>query len=188
SGIPRDWAAAGSRSGVDFVARPTPAAAGEIIGRVRQLKRPGDLAVASVHWGPNWGYHVTRSEAGFAHALLEGGVDVVHGHSSHHPRALEAYRGKLVIHGCGDFIDDYEGITGYEAYRDDLRLLFLVTVDPDTGRLHDVRIIPLQSRRMRLRHASPEDSRWLRGLLDRIGSGFGPCAAEPEGTLTLRPS
>lgn len=93
SGIPREWAAAGDRSGVDFVAGPAPAAAGEINGRVQQWKRPGDLAVASVHWGANWGYHVSRSEAAFAHALLEGGVDIVHGHSSHHPRALEAYRG-----------------------------------------------------------------------------------------------
>ncbi|MFF3543934.1 CapA family protein [Streptomyces platensis] len=189
SGIPRAWAAAGGRSGVDFVARPSPAAAGEIIGRVRQVKRPGDIAVASVHWGPNWGYHVTRSETDFARSLLEGGVDLVHGHSSHHPRALEAYRGKLVIHGCGDFIDDYEGITGYEEYRDDLRLLFLVTLDPDTGRLHDVRIVPLQARRMRLRHASRQDSRWLQGLLDRISSGFRPCVhGEPEGALTLRPA
>ncbi|WP_405411644.1 CapA family protein [Streptomyces decoyicus] len=189
SGVPGSWAATGDRAGVDFVARPSSAAATAIVGRVRQVKRPGDLAVASVHWGANWGYHVPRDEAAFAHALLDGGVDVVHGHSSHHPRALEAYRGKLVIYGCGDFIDDYEGITGYERYRDDLRLLCLVSVDPDTGRLHDLRITPLQARRMRLWHASRQDTRWLRALLDRIGSGFHPCVLSvPEGTLTLRPS
>ncbi|MCB5907519.1 hypothetical protein [Streptomyces pinistramenti] len=39
------------------------------------------------------------------------------------------------------------------------------------------------------RHASYEDSRWLRALLDRICRGFRSCgAAEPEATLTLRPS
>ncbi|BDH12102.1 CapA family protein [Streptomyces hygroscopicus] len=189
SGIPGSWAATGDRAGVDFVAGPSSAAATGIVGRVRQEKRPGDVAVVSVHWGANWGYHVPRDEAAFAHVLLDGGVDVVHGHSSHHPRALEAYRGKLVIYGCGDFIDDYEGITGYERYRDDLRLLCLVSVDPDTGRLHEVRITPLQARRMRLWHASRQDTRWLRALLDRIGSGFHPCVlSAPEGTLTLRPS
>jgi hypothetical protein len=26
------------------------------------------------------------------------------------------YRGKLILYGCGDFIDDYEGIGGYEQY------------------------------------------------------------------------
>ncbi|MFI1157662.1 CapA family protein [Streptomyces sioyaensis] len=189
SGIPGTWAATGDRSGVAFVAGPSRAAASDIADRIRQLKQPGDIAVASVHWGSNWGYHVPHDQAAFAHVLLDGGVDVVHGHSSHHPRALEAYRGKLVIHGCGDLIDDYEGITGYEHYRDDLRLLYLVSVDPDTGRLHELRIVPLQSRQMRLRPASADDSRWLRTLLDSVGSGFAPCTgAGPGGGLTLRPS
>ncbi|MEU6329857.1 CapA family protein [Streptomyces sp. NPDC047049] len=189
SGIPRPWAAAPDSAGVAFVARPSSAAATALTDRVRQRKRPGDIAVASVHWGANWGYHVPRDEVAFARTLIDGGVDLVHGHSSHHPRALEVYRGKLVIYGCGDFIDDYEGITGYEQYRDDLRLLYLVSVDPDTGGLHHVRITPLQARRMRLRHASHQDIRWLRQLLDRISSGFRPCvAAAPEGTLTLRPA
>jgi poly-gamma-glutamate capsule biosynthesis protein CapA/YwtB (metallophosphatase superfamily) len=189
SGVPPTWAATADRSGVEFVAEPSFAAATELADRVRQVKRPGDIAVASIHWGSNWGYLVPRDQVAFAHALIDGGVDVVHGHSSHHPRPLEVYRGKLVLHGCGDFIDDYEGITGYEEYRDDLRLPYLVSLDPDTGRLADVRISPLQARRMRLRHASYEDCRWVRTLLERIGSGFrAPAGPEPEGALTLRPS
>ncbi|MFE7607065.1 CapA family protein [Streptomyces celluloflavus] len=189
SGIPRAWAAAGDRNGVAFVATPSDAAANEVLGRVRQVKRPGNVVVVSVHWGSNWGYGVSREQTAFARALIDGGVDIVHGHSSHHPRPLEVYRGKLILHGCGDFIDDYEGITGYENFRDDLRLPYLVSVEPDTGRLGDVRITPLQARRMRLWHASYEDSRWLRTLLDRIGRGFRSYLdAEPEATLTLRPS
>ena len=60
----------------------------------------------------------TRSPAEqvrFAHRLIDGGFDLVHGHSSHHPRPIELYRGRLVLYGCGDFIDDYEGIGGYRA-------------------------------------------------------------------------
>ncbi|MFE1774408.1 CapA family protein [Streptomyces sp. NPDC059008] len=189
SGIPRTWAADEGRSGVAFVAAPSQAAAREWAVRVQRTKRPGDIVVASVHWGPNWSYGVSRAETAFAHTLLDGGVDIVHGHSAHHPRGLEVHRGKLLIHGCGDFIDDYEGITGYEHYRDDLRLIYLVSVEPDTGRLHEVRITPLQAHQMRLRHISSEDSRWLRRLLDRIATGFQACAAsEPGGTLTLRPA
>jgi len=26
---------------------------------------------------------------------------------------------RLILYGCGDFIDDYEGISGYERHRDD---------------------------------------------------------------------
>ncbi|MEV6737658.1 CapA family protein [Streptomyces sp. NPDC051104] len=188
SGIPEDWAASEDRSGVDFVAGPTVAVAAGFAARLRQLKHPGDIVVASVHWGPNWGYDVSRAEIRFAHALVDAGVDIVHGHSSHHPRPLEIYQGRLVLYGCGDLVDDYEGIGGYERYRDDLRLLYLVTVDPDTGRTTGARIVTLQARRMRLEHASDEDTAWLRTALDGFSREFGTRVdREPDGTLTLRP-
>ncbi|MBT2393047.1 CapA family protein [Streptomyces sp. ISL-1] len=184
SGIPRSWAADEDRAGVDFVAQPSDAAAANVARRVRHAKRPGDVSVASVHWGSNWGYGISRSQVRFAHALIDGGVDVVHGHSSHHPRPLELYRGKLVLYGCGDFIDDYEGITGYEQYRDDLRLLYFVTVERDTGKAADVQMAAVQSRRMRLRHASGEDREWLRATLDGVSRGFGVgVGLEPGGML-----
>ncbi|MGW7253608.1 CapA family protein [Streptomyces sp. NPDC054834] len=188
SGIPRGWAATGERGGVAFLAKPSDAAAAGITSRVRQVKRPGDIAVVSIHWGANWGYGVSRDEVGFAHALVDGGADIVHGHSSHHPRPLEVYRGKLILYGCGDFVDDYEGISGYERFRDDLRLLYLVAVDPDTGASTAVRMVPLQARRMRLEHASRADAEWLRAVLERISSrDFGShVVREPDGTLLLR--
>ena len=71
----------------------------------------------------------------FAHWLVDGGVDIVHGHSSHHPRPIEVYRDRLILYGCGDFIDDYEGIEGYEQYRDDLVLMYFATLSPATGEL-----------------------------------------------------
>lgn len=187
SGIPVDWAATARRAGVDVVAEPSLAAAAAIADRVRQVRRPGDVTVASVHWGPNWGYDVSRSEIRFAHALLDAGVDVVHGHSSHHPRPLEVYGGRLVLYGCGDLVDDYEGIGGYESYRDDLRLLYLVSVEADTGRLAGVRMVPLRARGMRLERASPEDTEWLRAVLDRHSRAFGTRVDDgPDGTLALR--
>ncbi|MFC3577268.1 CapA family protein [Streptomyces yaanensis] len=188
SGIPDDWAATGERAGVDVVTGPTVAAAAAFADRLRQVKRPGDIAVASVHWGPNWGYDVSRSEVRFAHALVDAGVDILHGHSSHHPRPLEVYRDRLVLYGCGDLVDDYEGIGGYERYRDDLRVLYLVSVEPDTGRLVEARMVPLQARAMRLEHASPEDTEWLRAVLDRFSREFATRVERaPDGTLTPRP-
>lgn len=188
SGIPPDWAAGEDRPGVAFVPEPAYEAAADVIRRVRDVRRPGDVAVASVHWGSNWGYGVGRDEVLFAHALIDGGVDVVHGHSSHHPRPLELYRDGLVLYGCGDFVDDYEGITGYEHYRDDLRLLYLVTVEPGSGRPPTVRIVPMQARRMRLHHASREDREWLRGTLDRVSRGFGVrVGISPDGALVANP-
>ncbi|MFV0132094.1 CapA family protein [Streptomyces sp. HMX87] len=184
SGIPPGWAATTARSGLAYVAEPTTDAARALARRVRQAARPGDIAVVSVHWGSNWGYRVPRDQVRFAHALVDGGVDVVHGHSSHHPRPVEVYRDRLILYGCGDFIDDYEGIAGWEEYRDDLRLAHLVSVEAATGRLAALRMVPLRARRMRLEHAPDADRAWLRATLDRISAGV-RVALEPAGTLAL---
>ncbi len=186
SGIPRTWAATGDRAGIDVVPELSDARADEVAARVRQVRRPGDLVVASVHWGSNWGYEVGDDQIRFAHRLVDGGVDVVHGHSSHHPRPVEVYRDRLVLYGCGDFINDYEGISGYEMYRDDLRLAYFVSLDPDTGTLVALRMAPMQARQMRLRYASPEGSAWLQEVLERISCGFGArFDLEPNGMLSL---
>ncbi|MDG9717209.1 CapA family protein [Streptomyces sp. DH24] len=171
SGVPAGWAASRERSGVAYLAALSPAAADAVLHRVRRYRLPGDLVVVSVHWGSNWGYRVPREQVRFAHALVDGGVDVVHGHSSHHPRPVEIYRDRPVLYGCGDFVDDYEGITGYEEYRDDLRLAHLVSLAADTGRLTALRMVPFRVRRMRLETAPEGDRAWLRATLERIGRG-----------------
>jgi poly-gamma-glutamate synthesis protein (capsule biosynthesis protein) len=186
SGIPPGWAAVADAPGVALV-EPSRAAAAQLVLRVQEHRRPGDLVVVSIHWGSNWGYGIPREQVDFAHALVDGGVDVVHGHSSHHPRPVGVYRDRLVLYGCGDLVDDYEGITGHEAYRDDLRLLYLVSVARDTGALVGVRIVPLQARRMRLEHASHGDAEWLRDVLDRVSRPFGAGVGHrSDGTLALR--
>ena len=97
----------------------------------------------------------------------------MHGHSSHHPRPIEVHRGKLILYGCGDLIDDYEGIEGYEVYRDDLRLLYFASVRPGTGELVRLSMVPMEVHRMRLRHASRDDAEYLRDVLDRVSRPFG---------------
>ncbi|MBT2365537.1 CapA family protein [Streptomyces sp. ISL-10] len=189
SGVPSDWAATARRSGVHFAAEPSPAVAAEVTARLCEAKRPGDVTVVSLHMGSNWGYRLPRDQVRFARALVDGGADIVHGHSSHHPRPVEVYRGKLVLYGCGDLINDYEGIGGYERYRDDLRLLPIASVDPATGALHELRVTPLQARRMRLGHASAADCHTVHEVLSRISHGLGVrMHAEPDGSVTVRPS
>ena len=186
SGIPPDWAATAALPGVARVPDLSAATADAVVRHVRRVRRAGDVVVVSVHWGSNWGYRVPREQTRFAHALVDGGVDLVHGHSSHHPRPVEVHRQRLVLYGCGDFIDDYEGIGGYEEYRDDLRLAYFVTLAADTGRFLGLRMVPLRSRRMRLEPAPHRDASWMRATLDRVSVGVRP-VLEPDDTLSLRP-
>jgi poly-gamma-glutamate synthesis protein (capsule biosynthesis protein) len=173
SGIPASWAAAADRPGIRFLRELSPESADEVVMSVAALKQPSDVVVASVHWGSNWGYDVPSGHVEFAHRLIDGGVDLVHGHSSHHPRPVEVYRERLILYGCGDLIDDYEGISGYDRYRDDLRLLWFTSLDPSHGVLEGLRMAPMQARRMRLRHADALDREWLRAVLDKISRPFG---------------
>jgi poly-gamma-glutamate synthesis protein (capsule biosynthesis protein) len=100
---------------------------------------------------------------------------------------MEVYRGKLVLYGCGDLINDYEGITGHEEFRSDLRLLYFAAFDQATTTLAHLRIVPMRSRRMRLRSASCADGEWLRDVLERAAGHFGSrFELEPDGELVLR--
>jgi poly-gamma-glutamate synthesis protein (capsule biosynthesis protein) len=149
--------------------------------------RPGDVVVASIHWGGNWGYSVPDDQISFAHRLIDEGVSIVHGHSSHHVKTIEVYRERLILYGCGDFLTDYEGISGYEQFRGDLTLMYLIEIDPLQGRLLKARMVPMQVRRFRLNRASVEDSLWLYDLLNRLGAPFNTQAQlESDYSLTLK--
>jgi poly-gamma-glutamate synthesis protein (capsule biosynthesis protein) len=188
SGIPPEWAATEDRPGVDLVDGGARGVAEGVAARLAPVRRPGDVVVASIHWGPNCGYYVPGEQPRLAHELVDvGGVDVVHGHSSHHPLGIELYQGRLILYGCGDFITDYEGIAGYEDYRDDLVLAYFPTLDAATGRLIGLSISPFQLRRFRLQRPEQTDIVWLRDTLDRHSRPFGArVELDSDGSLRLR--
>jgi poly-gamma-glutamate synthesis protein (capsule biosynthesis protein) len=188
SGIPKEWAAAVGRPGVSFVPELSRQAVGVVGDRVHAIKREGDVVVASIHWGGNWGYAVPSGQREFAHRLIdEAGVDVIHGHSSHHPKGIEVYRNRPILYGCGDFLNDYEGVSGYEQFRDDLVLMYFPSMDPSDGRLVGFHMSPLQIQCFRLNRPSQEDAAWLRRTLSREGEPFGTWVESgPDTTLTLR--
>jgi len=116
SRIPREWGATEGRPGVNLLEDLTEELARCVAGQIRQVKQAGDVAVASIHWSGNWGYDIPDEQIHFAHRIVEEGVDVVHGHSSHHVKGIEIYQDRLILYGCGDFLTDYEGIGRYEAF------------------------------------------------------------------------
>ncbi len=187
SGAPRHWAAGPGTAGVNLLPSLSEATVNSIVEQLSEIRRPRDVVVVSIHWGPNWGYQTPKDQRRFAHALIEdAGVSVVHGHSSHHAKAIEVYKNRLVLYGCGDFLNDYEGIAGYEEFRGDLALMYFADVDPVDGRLCTLDIAPLRIRRLQLCQVSREDVAWLRRTLDRESAPFGTrVALAPGGRLTV---
>lgn len=188
SGIPPEWRAGPDHPGVTLLATPemTVAAVRSAAGASRQ---PRDILVFSVHWGGNWGYGIPEPHRALAHALIEAaGVDIVHGHSSHHPLAAEVHHGKLILYGCGDLLNDYEGIGGHEQFRGDLSLAWFADVDAQTGRLHALGMVPFKTRAFRLGLAQGHDAEWLAQTMERECErlGWGLLVAQ-DGALYLQP-
>lgn len=185
SGIPREWAAGRARPGVRLLDDLSLATADRVLAHIQSNTGPAELAIASIHWGNNWGYEIEPEHIAFAHRLVEGGVAVVHCHSSHHLRAIEVHRGKLILYGCGDLVNDYEGIQGYEEWRGDLGAMFFATLSPRDGSLIDLRLVPTTMKKLRLTRAGPNDARWLADTLNRISRPFGARFEHTEAGVIL---
>lgn len=176
AGTPHKWMATNRRAGVNLLRDFSGASVDRIARQIAKFKRKGDLVVASLHWGVDWGYDLEPGQQAFAHGLIdEAGVDVIHGHSSHHAKGIELHAGKLILYGCGDFVNDYEGIGGHDEFGAHLALMYSLTVDSDHGRLTDLLLVPLRRRHFQLRHAHEIDFCWLTEVLNREDLRFGTC-------------
>jgi poly-gamma-glutamate synthesis protein (capsule biosynthesis protein) len=188
SGILQKWGATAAAPGVKLLHDFGDRTVRDFAALVHDAKKEGDIVIVSIHWGGNWGYGIPREHTEFAHRLMdEAGVDIIHGHSSHHAKGIEVYRGKPVIYGCGDFINDYEGISGNEQFRGELELMYFVQIDPATGRFKGMLMKPTTMKRFRVNAASQQDALWLCDMLSREGRRFDTWATmEDDGTLVLQ--
>ena len=143
SGVPRRWAATKTRPGVALVAyddrsieRARDAfdraeeALLEASSKRRRRFESGDstgpppppprrpVRVVSVHWGGNWGWAPEPGQEAFARGLVrDASAAIVWGHSSHHAKAVAFDERSPILFGCGDLLNDYEGIAGFGADR-----------------------------------------------------------------------
>jgi poly-gamma-glutamate capsule biosynthesis protein CapA/YwtB (metallophosphatase superfamily) len=185
SGIPPVWAASVERAGVNFLKDLSFETVDGLREKILKTRRPGDIVAASIHWGGNWGYRIPPGQIEFAHNLIDhAGVDVVHGHSSHHVKGIEVYKQKPILYGCGDFLNDYEGIKGHEAFRDDLGLMYFLRLNPADGTLAGLQMIPTRINNFRVNRATAGEARWLQGVLSREGRKLGT-RVKMDSALTL---
>lgn len=168
SGIPEEWQATRTQAGVHLIHEDSPAEVEALARSIETEKGSGDIVVISVHWGSNWGYEIPAAHRHLAHRLIDAGADIIHGHSSHHPRGLEVYRGKPILYGCGDLINDYEGIGGHEAFQPDLALLVFCRWQLDRNEPGALWLTPLRRRRFTLEYASDDEARWLQDTLNQV--------------------
>lgn len=184
SGLKRFWNATPEKPGVHEMYLKDPR---WLPDQVRLNKKEGDFVVVSVHWGGNWGYTIPGGQMLLAQRLIDAGADVVHGHSSHHVKGIEVYKGRPIFYGCGDLMNDYEGLSRQKRFRGDLSLLYFPEFDTETGALSGLEMQAMQIRNFRLNHASEQDREWLVNTLTRQGEKLGSSAELLDnGRIALR--
>lgn len=189
SGCPTAWAATAGRPGINLIGLEDRWFA-FVRDAVAAAARPEDFVVASIHWGDNYMWGVTPAERAFARRLIdEARVDLVHGHSAHHARGMEVHDGRLVLYGCGDLINDYEGILKRPhriALHPDLGLVYLARYDRASRRLLSLEMRPTTVRRLQVCRAGAAAARRLAARLSREGQTLGTRVVEEEGALHLQ--
>lgn len=168
SGIPFSWMASEAAPGINLLPDYSESTVASIKKEVDRNRQPDDIVVASIHWGGNWGYEIPREHQKMAHVLIDqAGADIIHGHSSHHIKGIEAYKNKLILYGCGDFLNDYEGIHSHEIYRGELGLMYFATIYANSGELANLEMVPMLTRAFRVNRAQVEDTKWIANTLSR---------------------
>lgn len=196
AGVPLSWKAGKDKCGVNFEHEPSIAVAEKIVNNVnKNAAQDGyspDIVIVSLHWGSNWGWGTPSQWRTFAHHLIDSGVDFVVGHSSHHVKGMEIYKGKFISYGLGDFLNDYEGIVGqgYENFRNDLSCLYIPSFDLEKRQIVDVDIVPCKIKNLKVQRAKEvADISWLQNAFNREGLSLGTsCKVHPSknGTVNLQ--
>jgi poly-gamma-glutamate synthesis protein (capsule biosynthesis protein) len=157
------WKAEERKPGINYLPDISKTSAEQMKATIKAFSQPGDITIASLHWGANWVKKIPNSHRAMARFLIdEAGVNIIHGHSSHHVLSLDVYHGRPIFYGCGDLINDSEGSPISRSMYGYLGALFFVDLEVGTHKMRGLRIEPLQRRRFRLESPSAEDAAWVR--------------------------
>ena len=173
SGIPNEWRATAMQPGIWFMDDFSSTTINQIKEQIERYSLPGDFCILSIHWGGNWVYQVPEQHQDFAHELIDKTrINLIHGHSSHHPSGMELYKKTPVFYGCGDLINDYEGITNNNEFKNDLALMYFVTLDSKSREIKYIELVPMERRKFSLHYCNNENSEYLLQLIKNQSAPF----------------
>lgn len=175
----RAFAAGSDRPGANFIQiTDEPATLAWIDRSVSELRRAGaGVVVLSLHWGPNMRMSPRRHFRRFAHAAIERGVDVIHGHSAHVVQAVERHGRGIILYDTGNFIDDYWKFPFRQTISS-----FVFMLDIEDGRPARLRMVPVHIHPVPLGLATREAFEAIRKRMMSLCAAFDtPIIETPEG-------
>jgi hypothetical protein len=91
---------------------PEPKSFGAMFDDVRNLRGRCDILVVSFHKGlVHTPVKLARYEQEVSHAAVDAGADLVLSHHAHILKGIEVYRGKVIFHGLGNFVNVVRHLT-----------------------------------------------------------------------------
>ena len=146
---------------------------------ISQAKKEGaDLIIFSMHWGPNMNRIPLPGFVEFAHAVIDAGVDIFHGHSAHVFQGIEFYNKGVILYDTGDLVDDYYV---YPKFRNDQQLLFQINVSAE--QIERVELIPLKISAAQVNLAAGTDFEEIYQRIKDLSLPFGTEVSKQDGRL-----
>lgn len=78
----------------------------KILELIKKYDSKVDWLILSIHWGSEYDTKQSKDQIEFAHAFIDTGVDVIHGHHPHVLQPIEYYKSKLIFYSLGNFVFD----------------------------------------------------------------------------------
>jgi len=182
------WAASENQPGINYInpEKISPDFYKEFAKTVQTLKdeQKVDLVMISIHWGSNYAWQPPKSFTFCAHSMIDQcHIDIIHAHSSHHVQGIEIYKKKIIIYGCGDFVDDY---AVDKDYRNDLGFLYVAYLDIALKKWSKLELIPTRIKTFQVNKATGQDLVWLHTMMPQLCSEFGTSlSVTPEGHVVV---
>lgn len=162
------WKAGTFTSGVNYIDISNEQDCHKTLMKITKLRKQTDLVIVSIHWGPNMQAEPEQYFIDFAHAMIEHGADIVHGHSAHNFQGIEIYKQRLILYDTGDFVDDY----AVDTYlRNDHSFFFIVEVSKQ--QIKKLVLIPVLISKCQVNLAEGEDYKWCMQRITKLSAKFG---------------
>lgn len=161
------WKAGTSSCGVNYIDISNENDCNKALTAIAKLRKETDIVIVSIHWGPNMNEEPERHFVDFAHAMIDHGAAIIHGHSAHNFQGIEVYNHKMILYDTGDFVDDY----AVDPYlKNDHSFFFKVEVSKQ--RIEKVVLIPVLISKYQVNLATGEDYKWCIQRMQQLSEKF----------------
>lgn len=158
------WAASDNFPGVNYFSVNN---LQNLLQNISELKKQVDIVIISLHWGPNMRQKPTDDFIAAAHAMVDSGADIIHGHSAHVFQGIELYKNSIIMYDTGDLVDDYA--VDLEL-RNDLSFLFILNISKNG--VCKVELTPIKISMTQVNLAPKDDAKWSLNRIKQLSQEF----------------